>query len=302
MRAGFATLVGLPNAGKSTLLNALVGQKVAIVSPKPQTTRGRILGVVNRPGCQLVLVDTPGLTAAVDALRRVMRRVTFAAASESEVLLLVVEARPTRPRLGPGEEDLLRLLKRSRAPVVVALNKIDRVRPKELLLPWIAHWSEQARVEVVVPISATRGDGLAALAAELERRLPEGPALFPEEVFTDQLERGLCAELVREQVLRQLHQEVPHAVAVVIDEFVDERTEAGGRCSLRGRVIVERKSQRGIVVGKGGQRIKAIGSAARREIEALLGCGVFLGLEVEVDPEWRSRSRSVERLGYGGER
>jgi GTPase len=297
--SGFVALVGRPNVGKSTLVNALVGQKVAIVSPKPQTTRNRLRAIINRDNAQVVLVDTPGLTEGGDALRRMLKRVTGLAARDADIGLAMLEIKGREPELDAIDRQVLELAKQHQ--MVVAINKVDRLPQKELLLPWMAALHEACGGAAVVPISAKTGDGLEPLLAELIARLPEGPPLFPPEMVTDEAERVLVAELVREQILYKTHEEVPHAAAVIIETFEDERDQKGGICRLEGKIYVERDSQKGILVGAKGQMIKAISEAARREIEALLGSRVFLRLTVHVDRDWRKHERSVSRLGYGRE-
>jgi GTP-binding protein Era len=299
VRAGFVAVIGRPNVGKSTLVNALAGQKVAIVSPKPQTTRTRILAIVTRDNAQLVLVDTPGVTAGIDALRRAMARVTVTAAGDADVVLVLCEVRGERPALSAEDREVLALARRGRARVILAINKIDLLDDKRILLPWIDAFVHETGIEVVVPISARHVDGLDRLEAELIARLPQGPALFPADMVTDQAERVLCGELVREAALRALRQEVPHAIAVTIEEFVDERDDRGGLCHIEGRILVERESQKGIVVGRGGRQIKAISQAARTAIEEMLGCRVYLRLTVHVAAGWRDDERALLRLGYG---
>ncbi|MBI3180405.1 MAG: GTPase Era, partial [Deltaproteobacteria bacterium] len=270
-KAGVVAIVGLPNAGKSTLTNALAGLKISIVTPKPQTTRSRIQAVITRDDAQVVLVDTPGLTRGHDALRRALYQTAAHAARESDVALLLVEVSGGAP-LEATAREALDVARQGGRPVVVALNKIDKLARKEVLLPWIAAYAALPGVAAVVPISALRADGLQELVDEIVTRLPESPPLFPPDTVTDQIERVLCAELVREQLYLQLHQELPYSSAVVIDEFEDGRPS--GLCRLAGRIVVERESQKGIVVGKGGKQIKAVSERARAEIEKLLGARV----------------------------
>jgi len=298
-RAGFVALIGRPNVGKSTLVNALTGQKVAIVSPKPQTTRTRITAILSRPNAQVILVDTPGLTRGVDALRKAMRRISQMAAADADVALVIVEIEGDRAELNAADRDVIAAARRSPGQIVVAINKVDRLKQKAVLLPWMETYAGEAGIDAIVPISAKNNDGLDLLLGELVSRLPESPPLFPDDMVTEQAERVICAELVREQVLIQTRQEVPHATAVVIEQFEDQRTEEGGACRLAGRIYVERNSQKGIVVGKGGRQIKAIGEAARHEMEAVLGCTCHLNLTVHVDKDWRRSERAVQRLGYG---
>lgn len=300
-RAGICAILGLPNAGKSTLMNQVLGVRLVAVSPKPQTTRNRVLGVKNRPsGEQIVFIDTPGAQRGPGALRQYMREQTLAAAGDCDVALLLLDAAdpvqrsPGTMREGPAAalEELTRTV---RAPMVLALNKIDRVA-KPALLPALEAWNETGRFEELVPISALSGDGLDRLEAAVASRLPEGPHLYPEDMVTDRAERFLAAELVREQVFRQLGDELPYAAAVVIEEF-RERPEKGD-VVISAVVHVERPSQKGIVVGKGGQRIKAIGAAGREAIAQLLGCPVHLLLHVKVTPNWSGGAGGLREMGY----
>jgi len=298
-RAGFVALVGRPNVGKSTLVNALVGEKVAIVSPKPQTTRTRIHGILNLPAAQLVLVDTPGLSLADSALRKAMSRTTGLAAEDADHVLLVAECRDGAPALSPADKTVVDIARKTRGTVVVALNKVDLLPRKELLLPWMQLYQDTLGPAAIVPISAKVHDGLERLLDELVKVLPESPPLFPQDLHTDQAERFLCAELIREQLFLQLRQEVPYATAVVVETFEDERRDDGaGLVRIEGRIYVERESQKGIVVGKGGATIKAVSTSSRGEIEALLGCKVFLRVTVHVDPDWTDSEREVRRFGY----
>lgn len=301
-RAGFVAILGRPNVGKSTLLNRLLGEHVAIVTARPQTTRTRILGVVNGEGWQLALFDTPGIHKAKGPLNRRMVETALGTLSEVDVALVLVEA-----GAGPGGkvevgETLHRIveeIRRSRKPAVLGINKIDRV-PREALLPFIeAHrglhdWAE------VVPFSALTGDNVDRLAEALARHLPEseGP-LFPADVLTDQAERVIAAEYVREQVMELTRDELPYAVAVEVEEFDEsERRDGGGLVRIDAVVWVERESQKGIVIGKGGARLKAIGAAARPQIEALLGTRVFLKLHVKVAKDWQRDPKLLGRLGF----
>jgi GTP-binding protein Era len=301
-RAGFVALVGRPNVGKSTLLNRLAGSKLAIVTPKPQTTRTRIEAIVNQPHGQVILVDTPGITAGKDALRKAMRRIAHGAAADADLALVVVEAAGAAGEISREDRRVVEAARQGAGRIIVAINKIDRLERKEVLLPAIERYAALSGIEAVIPIAALVGDGTDRLLEEVVARLPESPPLFDADVLTDQAERVLCAELVREQLLLQMRDEVPHSAAVVIDAFEDGRTDDGqGLCRLEGRVVVERDSQKGIVVGKRGSRIKAVSTAARQAIEELLGCKVFLRLRVVVDRNWTQNARAVSRLGYGGQ-
>jgi GTPase len=304
-RAGFVALVGRPNVGKSTLLNAFLGEKVAITSAKPQTTRTRIQGIVTRESHQIVFVDTPGVCDTGTALRRAMRRIAGETAASSDVTLVIIELRKGAPAIANEDRELVKAALEGTGKVVVAINKVDLVWPKEQLLPWIAAYAKDLGVDtVVVPISAMKEDGLRELEKELVARLPESPALFPPDMHTDVAERFLCEELIREQLLRQTHQEVPHGVAVVIETFEDERTDdpkRPGLVRLEGRIYVEKESQKPIVIGRGGARIKSLSEQARKEIEPLLGCKVYLRLTVHVDEDWTKNEHRVRHYGLGGE-
>ncbi len=303
-RAGTCAILGLPNAGKSTLMNRVLGMRLCAVSPRPQTTRNRLLGVKNtsvdgRPA-QIIFLDTPGAQRGENALRRYMRDQTLAAAGDADVAVLLIdvaELQQTAPdRLGEGERRAIdEILAAVKAPVLLALNKVDRVA-KPALLPMLEAWSARGGFEELVPISALSGDGVERLEQAIAARLPEGPALFPEDMVTDRAERFLAGELVREQLFRQLGEELPYATAVVIDQF-SERPEKGD-VVISATIFVERDSQKGIVVGKGGQRIKAIGEAGRGAISQLLGCPVHLLLTVKVAPNWSRDGGGIRSMGY----
>ena len=289
-RSGFAALSGLPNAGKSTLLNAILGQEIALVTPKPQTTRNRIVGILNRPGAQIVIVDTPGITEGQSELGRRMLRSARQAVGEADIVVRVLDASRLDPRRLKDRRDL----EPTGKPTLVALNKVDVVRPKERLLPLIELCSKLDTVEAVVPISALRGDGIDRLLDEIGRLLPEGPELYPPDMVTDRPERFLAAEMIRGVVLRQTRQEVPHATAV---EIMGWRESPKG-CHIEANIIVERRSQRAIVVGSGGTMIKSIGQRARQDISRLLDCEVHLALRVEISERWRGNPRTLKELGY----
>lgn len=300
-RTGFVAVLGRPNVGKSTLVNALLGQKIAIVTPKPQTTRRRLMAVLNEPEGQLILVDTPGLCGQRTALGRAMGRMVGRAAADADVALVVAEvSRKGSPEVRPEDRAVLKAANRAQGKIFVALNKVDTLSDKSLVLPWIDAFARASDAEAIIPISARKGDGLAPLLAALMAALPEGEPVFPPDMLTDQAERFICGELVREQLLLQLQQEVPHSVAVEIEHFEDGRSSDGtGLCRLTGRIYVERESQKGIVVGKRGARIKSVSTAARREMEDLLGCKVYLRLVVRVDPDWTRKQGAVTRRGFG---
>lgn len=298
-RAGFAALIGRPNVGKSTLLNHLVGEKLAIVSPKPQTTRNRIMGVVTVPQGQVALLDTPGIHQAKGELNRRMVEVALRAAAEVDVVCFIIEATAgakAKPEIGPGNERILEELKRLRKPVVLAINKIDEVH-KPLLLPLIALYQERFPFAEVVPVSAREGDGVDRLLQLLIAQLPEGEPMFDPDTLTDQAERALVAEYVREQVLRHCRQEVPYSAAVRVDIF-EERERDQGLVKIECSILVERESQKAIVIGKRGAMLKAVGTGARKSIERLLGTRVFLSLRVRVEENWTERPDALRKLGY----
>ena len=291
MKAGFVALVGRPNAGKSTLLNRLVGQKVAIVSDKPQTTRTRILGVRTSNRGQIVFIDTPGIHRPLHRLNVRMVDVAVQSISQADVVCAVADATEA---VGGGDQYLATLLARGTAPTVLALNKIDRVS-KPALLPLIEQWSRLARFEDLVPVSALTGENEEALVEALFRHLPEGEALYPDDYLTDQPERAYVAEIVREKVLRHTRDELPFTSAVLVDRF----EEAGTRGLLRlfCTILVERESQKPIVIGRGGAMIKRIGTEAREELERFFGAKVYLDLRVKTRAGWREDPRMLDEIG-----
>jgi GTP-binding protein Era len=285
------TVVGRPNVGKSTLVNRLVGQKVAIVSDKPQTTRNRILAVVNRPGAQMVLFDTPGIHKPMHEMNRRMVETATRSIGQGDVVLWLVEV--TEPP-GPGDRFIEGLLRKSGVPVVLALNKIDRVeRPR--ILPAIEAWRHAGSFVEIVPVSALKGDNVERLEAVLLGRLPEGTALYPEDFLTDLPERFFVAEMVRESILRHTREEIPYVTGVVIESF----QEGEGLVRIQAAILVERENQKGILIGRGGSMLKTVGSEARRQIEAFLGTKVFLGLFVKVRERWRENEAVLGEMGLG---
>jgi len=294
MKAGRVSLIGRPNAGKSTLLNRFVGQKLAIVSDKPQTTRHRVTGVLNVPGAQLVFIDTPGIHKPVHRMNRRMVQTATDTLREVDVIVLVVDA-TARP--GTGDAFVLDLLRRANAPAVLALNKVDLVH-KPRLLPIIEHYAKAWPFRAIVPISARTGDGVAALQQEIVAATPEGDALYPQEYLTDQTQRTLAAELIREQVLAHTHDELPYTTAVVIDQF-EEPTGDKAITRIFASILVDQPSQKAIVVGKGGDMIKRIGTGARRELEDMLEGRVYLDLHVKVREDWRDDERLLDEMGLG---
>lgn len=291
-RSGFVALVGRPNAGKSTLLNRLVGEKLAIVSDKPQTTRNRIIGVRHYPNAQVVYVDTPGVHRPLHRLNVRMVDAALDALREVDVVTVVVDA---TERPGGGERFLMGVVSKVAAPRVLALNKVDVLR-KEALLPAIERYSRENGFADIVPISALTGENVDRLEAVLLTHLPEGDALYPPDFLTDQPERFFAAEIVREQLLRLTRAELPFASAVVVDRF-EEAEAPGGLLRIYCTILVERESQKPIVVGQGGAMVKAIGTAARRELERFFDARVFLDLRVKVRSDWREDERMLDQIG-----
>jgi len=295
VKSGFVSLIGRPNAGKSTLLNRLVGTKLAIVSDKPQTTRTRILGVRNYPDAQVVFVDTPGIHRPLHRMNVRMVDTAVDTIREVDLLGLVVDA--SEPA-GKGTEFVMGLVKEARVPVFLILNKIDLIK-KARLLPLIEQYSHAADFAEIVPVSAATGDNVDRLERAIIDRLPEGEALYPTDYLTDQPERFFAAEIVREKLLQFTHAEIPFSSAVVIDRF--EEPEGGkGILRLYCTILVDRESQKPIVVGRGGEMIKRIGTAAREELERFFGTRVFLDLHVRVKAEWREDDQALNELGLGG--
>ncbi|MFH0871045.1 MAG: GTPase Era [bacterium] len=291
-KSGFIGIVGRPNVGKSTLLNRLLGEKVSIVSPRPQTTRFRILGIKTVPQAQMVFIDTPGVHSGGSHFSRGLSRVAFQALSESDLILWMVE-----PSADLDEDDrsLLEEIKKAGRSTFLLINKVDLL-PRQMLLPLISQFSLLASFAEIVPVSALNGENLDRLEELIIRYLPEGPPFFPAEQITDQSERLLSAEFIREKIFQQTHQEIPYAVAVSVDEFQEEKEQ--GLVVIHATIFVEKESQKGILIGKGGATLKRIGESARREIEALVGCKVYLRLWVKVKKAWRKDQEALKQLGY----
>lgn len=297
-RSGFVSLLGRPNSGKSTLLNALVGQKLAIVADKPQTTRTTVQGVLTVPGAQVVFLDTPGIHESTSLINRRMMQTIGEALQERDLLLFLIDA--TRP-VSEEDERAVQLLKRGGGPAFAILNKIDRLDDKRQMLPLIERYTELHPFEEFFPISALTGEGLPELSAAILERMPTGPAYFPEDFVTDQPERFLAGELIREKILRLTRQEVPHAVAVLIDQWQEE----GRLTRISATIYVERQGQKVIVLGNKGTLLKRIGTEARLELESILGRKIFLTLFVKVQPGWRENEGFLKELDWramlGGE-
>jgi GTPase len=295
-RSGFVSIIGRPNAGKSTLLNALVGEKIAIVTEKPQTTRTRIQGIVNvkpqrgRPAGQIIFVDTPGVHKPDSRLNRKMMQEIHAALESRDLVLLIVDA---AERFGPADQHVIDLVRKSGGVAFLLLNKIDRVH-KDKLLPMIEHYRKLHEFREIIPISASKRDGLNTLIDKIIATLPDGPRYFPEDQLTDQPERFIASEIIREKVLLKTGKEIPYATAVLIDRY--EELERLAR--IAATIYCERGGQKAILIGKGGQKLKEIGTAARIELEALLGKKVFLELFVKVKAGWRESQAFVEELDW----
>jgi len=289
-RSGFVAIVGRPNAGKSTLLNRLVGQKVAIVTSKPQTTRNRIQGIVTRPEGQIVFIDTPGLHSADSALGRQMMHEVAAALEGIDVLLLMVDASRSLPH---ADDLLLERAKRFSGKTILALNKVDGL-PKQKLLPLIEAFHKAFEFAAIVPMSALKGDGCDDLLGEIFRLLPEGEPYFPEDQVTDQPQRFLAAEIVREKAIQAMYHELPYALSVKVDKY----EELPKLLRIEATMNVERDSQKKILIGQKGEMLKKIGTQARKELEELLDSKIYLGLFVKVVPGWRDNPHRVRELDW----
>ncbi|HVZ89333.1 MAG TPA: GTPase Era [Polyangia bacterium] len=290
--AGTVAILGRPNVGKSTLLNRIVGEKLAIVTPKPQTTRNRITGVFNDARGQIVFVDTPGVHGAKKELNRFMVTEALGVIPDIEAALLIVDATTDRP--GDAEKQILQGLAEAGRPVVLGINKVDTLKDKGALLPLLERWNAQPGLRALVPLSARKGTNVDRLVGELWALLPQGPPLYGPEHLTDRTERFLAAELVREQLFTSLRQEIPYAVAVVIDDWEERAADV----VISASIVVERDSQKGIVLGKGGSMIRDVGTRSRLAISELLQRPAHLKLNVRVEPEWTSSPQAMAALGY----
>jgi GTPase len=294
-RCGFVAVVGRPNVGKSTLVNALVGHKVSIVTSRPQTTRQRVIGVASGESSQLLFVDTPGMHRRErSTLNRLMNRSAQASLADADVVLVVAEAE----RWTGEDDDVLARARETGRPVMLILNKIDRVRPRERLLPLLEEAAARGDFLAVIPVSAVHGDNLDRLRTLLEAAVPEGPALFPPEQWSDRDERFHIAEIVREKLMRRLREELPYGLAVEIERIAES---VQGRLEVDAVVWVEREAHKAIVIGKGGEMLKAAGKAARVELKARFNRPVHLELWVKVREHWTDRDSDLRRLGYHGD-
>jgi len=292
IKSGFIAIVGRPNVGKSTLINALVGAKVSIVTPVPQTTRNRILGIANPPGAQVVFMDTPGIHKPFSRLNEAMMGFVRQALAERDLVLFIVDA---TQKFGKGDEFALGLLKQYAAKTILVLNKIDLMK-KMQLLPLMERYSKLHEFEEIIPISALHGDGVSEVMDAVLKHLPAGPQYFPLDVYTDQPERFLAGEIIREKVICHTRQELPYVTAVLIDSFEEGETIT----RIRATIVVERESQKPIVIGAGGAMLKQVGTEARQELERLFPPKVFLELYVKVEPHWRDNREVVAELDYRG--
>jgi GTP-binding protein Era len=289
-KSGFVAVVGRPNAGKSTLVNALVESKVSIVTPVPQTTRNRILGIVHRPDAQVVLMDTPGIHKPLSRLNEQMMNYVRQALGDRDLAVLIVDA---SERYGRGDEFVIKLLGEYSPRAILVLNKVDRVHKPDLL-PLMDRYSKLYGFEEIFPISALHGEGLEGLLAAIVARLPEGPRYFPADEYTDQPERFLASEIIREKVIRHTKHEMPYVTAVMVDGFEEDTVIT----RIHATIVVEKDSQKPIVIGANAARLKEIGTQAREELEKLFPPRVYLELHVKVEPHWRNNSAVIAELDY----
>jgi GTP-binding protein Era len=291
-KSGYVSIVGAPNAGKSTLLNRMLGEKISITSKKPQTTRNRILGVLHRTKSQMIFFDTPGVFQARDELNVRIVDAAFSALGDADLVLVVVDVSRPDPN---AERYLVKKLQTQTRPVILALNKIDLIK-KSGMLEIIEKWSKTYGFKEVVPISARHGTQVDDLIIAMEKILPTGPPFYPEDTLTDVSQRFIVAELIREQVFRMTGEEIPYATAVTVDTFKEKK--GGQLISIEATINLERNSQKGIVIGKNGSKLKQIGTRSREQIEQLLGIRVFLKLFVRIQKNWRKDTRAIKRFGY----
>ncbi|NIK77401.1 GTP-binding protein Era [Paenibacillus castaneae] len=290
-RSGFVAIIGRPNVGKSTLMNHLIGQKIAIMSDKPQTTRNKIHGVYTTDELQIVFLDTPGIHKPQSKLGNYMMQTAESALREVEAALFLIDA---SEGLGGGDRFIIEQLKKVKTPVFLVMNKIDKVEPEQLL-PMITQYNELHEFAEIIPISALKGNNVETLMEQLSRYLPEGPQYYPADQITDHPEQFVCSELIREKILHMTREEIPHSIAVTIE---DMRVKENGVVYIGAVIFVERDSQKGIIIGKKGDMLKEVGKQARKDIEALLGSRIFLELWVKVKKDWRNQERVLKDLGY----
>ena len=290
--AGFVAMVGRPNVGKSTLTNSLIGEKIAIMSDRPQTTRNRIMCIMKTDNAQIMFLDTPGIHKPQHKLGEYMVRTAEGTLQEVDVILFIVDVTEKR---GAGEEYILGLLRKVKTPVILVCNKIDKLQDKSKLFKIMEDYSKQYNFAAIVPVSALTDGEFPGLVQEITKHLPEGPAYYPDDMITDQPERVIAAEMIREKVLRLTRDEVPHAIAVEVEEFKERDDET---IYIRATIFVERDSQKGIIIGAKGSLLKKIGQQARADLEKLLYCKVYLDLWVKVKADWRNQDKSLRQFGY----
>lgn len=293
-KSGFVSLVGRPNVGKSTLLNRLVGQKIAIMSDKAQTTRNKIQGIYTTDKEQIIFIDTPGIHKPKHRLGDFMVRTALSTFNEVDVVLFLVNVTEKR---GPGDNFVIEKLKNIESPVFLVLNKIDQVHPDELL-PIIEDYAKELDFAEIVPISAIEGNNVDRLVETIGKYLPEGPQFYPEDQVSDHPEYFIVSELIREKILERTREEVPHSIAVVVESIKRNKND---KVEVNAVIVVERKSQKGIIIGKGGKMLKDIGMNARKDIEALLGDKIYLELFVKVQGDWRDKQTYLKDYGYNQE-
>ena len=291
-KSGFVSIIGRPNVGKSTFLNRVIGQKIAIMSDKPQTTRNKIQGVYTQDDAQIVFIDTPGIHKPKHKLGDFMMKVAQNTLKEVDLVLFMINA---KEGLGKGDEFIIEKLKETATPVYLVINKIDEVHPDDLL-PLMETYKALYPFKEIVPISALQGNNVEVLLDQIKKFLPEGPQYYPADQVTDHPERFIVAELIREKVLHLTREEVPHSIAVVIDSM--KKRENKDMVDIQATVVVERDSQKGIVIGKQGKVLKEVGQKARVDIEALLGSKVFLELWVKVQKDWRNKQSQLRDFGF----
>lgn len=290
--AGFAAMVGRPNVGKSTLTNSLIGEKIAIMSDRPQTTRNKIMCIMNTPNAQIMFLDTPGIHKPQHKLGEYMVKTAESALDEVDVVLFLVDCTEKR---GAGDDFIIERLKKVKTPVILVVNKIDKLQDKSKLFKIMEDYNRQFKFAASVPVSALQDKEFPDLVQEITKYLPEGPNYYEEDMITDQPERVIAAEMIREKVLRLTRDEVPHAIAVDIEDF-KERED--GNIYIRATIYVERESQKGIVIGAKGSLLKKIGQQARHDLENLLACPVYLDIWVKVKADWRNQDKALKHFGY----
>lgn len=291
-RSGFTAILGRPNVGKSTLLNALLGEKIAIVSNKPQTTRNKITGVITQDGAQVIFIDTPGLHKPKNKLGQHMVKAVTDSIADVDAAIMVVE--PKNP--GPAENDLIERLSARKLPAILVINKIDTLQHKDELMKQIADWSAVYPFSAVVPVSALNNDGVKDVLTEIIKLMPEGPQYFPDDTLTTEPERAVVAEIIREKLLTLLQEEIPHGTAVSVERFKER--ENADLIDIDATIYCEKESHKGIIIGKQGQMLKKIGTLSREEIETFLDCHVNLKLWVKVKEDWRNRENILKTFGF----